>query len=326
MLPPLRESLLRPPSRVPAELVPLIEAQSEAKKRLVSCHRSFLREATQLSTQLLYASRRARAEAVRAEWDAETGKDIITLLNRDLDGIEPCSEAEVCALSSRLNRAMCRLYPEARTQGAFFLLFKHMDADGSGIVSFRELLSMVRLVLGISPDELSDLVLKKAWRWLDENATGTMCAGEFNRLMRKGWRSFEEERKRLERRGDRTPAWSPVAGAMPPESTWEQFKEDGAHLRVARQHAIDRTRRLEQEAKRIEQARRNARKRHDTLPQRPSLNTLPARPSTVGAIEGRCSHRVRTSSTGTGTKAQAARKAELELGQGRGSASAPLLS
>ena len=312
VLPPLREGLLRSPPRVPSELVPVLEAQSEARRRLVSESRGFLRTATQLSTELLHAERRARAGAVRAEWDEETGKAIIKSFNRNLRGVPPATDRDIVALSRTLNKAMCHLYPQARSQVAFFLLFRHMDEDASGLISYKELHSMIRNLLKVSSDELSDRELQSMWRWIDDDESGMIGSGEFTRLMRRGWGAFVEERKRLERNGDRPPGWTPVAAAMPLESTWGQLHEpEGRYLRVARVVAMENASQLEQEARRLGKAKRDLLKR---------LHSLPVRPSTVGTMTGSALGASEPKSIGLGHGLGNAR------GSMRGSASAPSLT
>ena len=56
--------------------------------------------------------------------------------------------------------------PAAR---GWYKLFKHMDDDGSGRISYAELEDMVRNELLIRPKELPDQQLKRLWRALDED-------------------------------------------------------------------------------------------------------------------------------------------------------------
>ena len=53
---------------------------------------------------------------------------------------------------------------------------KHMDVDGSGQISFRELARMVRLDLQLSKSEMTQKDLLSLWRALDEDSSGYICA------------------------------------------------------------------------------------------------------------------------------------------------------
>lgn len=64
---------------------------------------------------------------------------------------------------------------------SWFLLFREMDEDGSGRISYAELKSMVRKSLRLSTRELPDLKLQSVWRALDEDASGFISTGEFGR-------------------------------------------------------------------------------------------------------------------------------------------------
>lgn len=152
-LPPVR--LLRPRAVVPvgSSLASMLELQAEANRVVVARQRALRKEATASSVSLMHASRRMRALSVRDEWDEATGKDITKALSQEE---RVATEAEVHAFSVKLNIALCREYPEARTQVVFFQLFEHMDRDRSGLVSWLELMRMIRELLRIPPEELSE--------------------------------------------------------------------------------------------------------------------------------------------------------------------------
>ena len=60
---------------------------------------------------------------------------------------------------------MCGLYPESRSQHAYFRLFRHMDADGSGLMTYPEMVRMVREVLKVPPSVMPDGEISAAWRY-----------------------------------------------------------------------------------------------------------------------------------------------------------------
>lgn len=85
-----------------------------------------------------------------------------------------------------------------------------MDDDGSGKITYAELLDMVRSELEISSSEMPDSMLKRVWVALDKDGSGYMVAGEFGAFMRKGeatlraqfpqttWKERRTARNRLE--------------------------------------------------------------------------------------------------------------------------------
>ena len=89
-------------------------------------------------------------------------------------------------------------------------MFKHMDDDGSGRITYHELVDMVRNELRIASDETSDSSLKSVWAALDNDGSGYITAGEFGNFMRKGesalrmlrpqttWKQRLDSKRRLE--------------------------------------------------------------------------------------------------------------------------------
>ena len=112
-------------------------------------------------------------------------------------GVEAASEAELCAVASKLHAQL--------PGGGWFKLFRHMDDDGSGKVTFAEFEDLVRHELQLPPRELPEARLKAVWVALDDDGSGYISAGEFGAFMRKGealhaphisWRERVEAQKR----------------------------------------------------------------------------------------------------------------------------------
>ena len=122
------------------------------------------------------ASKRAIADQVRAE--AEGDRWIAA-------GIEPASDGQVIVLAQLINRTLEQLYEDPQKR-SWFKLFKHMDDDGSGRVTFAELSAMLRDDLGLSSNELPAAALKAVWAALDADGSGFITAGEFGGFMRRG--------------------------------------------------------------------------------------------------------------------------------------------
>ena len=86
-------------------------------------------------------------------------------------------------MSLEFNRRMHKLFPGS---AAWYKLFKEMDDDGSGKITFSELLDMVRSELEFSKKDISDTALKRVWAALDDDRSGYLTSGEFGAFMRKG--------------------------------------------------------------------------------------------------------------------------------------------
>ena len=231
----------------------------EERRLMVSQQRSLNRLAPRASCAELRADRRHRAKAVRQEWDAHTGKSVTALsVQAEIRGSPPATEEEVTALSMALNVAACQLYPDARTQAIFFSLFNFMDHDGSGLVDFVELQKMVRSLLRIPKRTLSDDRLRAVWRWIDEDASGMIRSGEFNRLMRKGWDGFKEECVRRERRGvPGSSSWVP-AGCEKDYRGWSEapwLADDTAQAHKAEYYLIEGRREAQKNARKLRETR-----------------------------------------------------------------------
>ena len=73
-----------------------------------------------------------------------------------------------------------------RERADWFTMFKHMDDDGSGRISFDELRRGVREQLHLSKAECPEARLRSLWKALDDDASGWISTGEFGRFMRRG--------------------------------------------------------------------------------------------------------------------------------------------
>ena len=76
-------------------------------------------------------------------------------LPRALRSVEPASDAQVERLAEALNRRIGELWAEA-SESEWYRLFKRVDSDGSGAISYFELRRLVRNELKLSPKELPE--------------------------------------------------------------------------------------------------------------------------------------------------------------------------
>lgn len=159
---PRKSSLLAPQKRA-SELGKSLDRENEAKRVAAAQLRVLRKTATAGSRLVLFASRRENVAAIQREWAEETGKDIAERLKE----VEPASEKVVTDLANKINLAMCHVWPESRSQSTYFRLFKYMDRDGSGLISFYELTKMIRELLRLGPTKMSEDQIMAVWRWVD---------------------------------------------------------------------------------------------------------------------------------------------------------------
>jgi Ca2+-binding EF-hand superfamily protein len=131
--------------------------------------------------KLLLAKRSASRKQI-TERERRSGKLLTAQLSDS--NVPPATDDEVRELSQQFNAAMARRAKDVGSDN-FYRLFKHMDIDGSGRISYVELQRMVREELKLSRTALPKEKLQSLWCALDENASGFICAGEFGRFINK---------------------------------------------------------------------------------------------------------------------------------------------
>ena len=118
------------------------------------------------------------------EMDKKSGKHLAQLIREQKVEVDPASDEEVAHYSALFNQQMIALRGREGTNGQnFYRLFKAMDIDGSGRITFNELAKMVRIELKLTKAELPKEKLMGLWKVLDDNESGFICAGEFGRFM-----------------------------------------------------------------------------------------------------------------------------------------------
>ena len=224
-------------------------------KRVAAAHAKFLRDsATHGSRALLLAKRVKDAEDLRAENARWTGKDLAA----ELKGVDVASDEEVTKYAVALNMAMARVWPESRSQSSYFKLFKLMDKDKSGLITFYEFSRTCRELFRM---KMTDDELLRVWKWVDQDVSGTIKSGEFLRFVKRGWDAFVAEQQRLAnvRPIDlmRRPNWVDVSQVPFDRPVWKEqtmtlqqrrkFYLDSAHSEV-----VVRTQRFKELARRSE--------------------------------------------------------------------------
>ena len=163
-----------------ADVSVLIEGkrdEARAFKELSSMRRAVQNAKAQLAQKELKERRlkERRAYEKRAFHDKAT-----------FAGVEPASEEEIAELSRRLNAQM-RAMEGDPLKRSWYKLFKFMDVDDSGQVTYSELEHMVRgELMQLGEASLPEEKLKRLWKALDDDGSGYVTTKEFGYFMKKG--------------------------------------------------------------------------------------------------------------------------------------------
>jgi hypothetical protein len=148
--------------------------------------------------------------SVREEMERRTGRPLLEAIRR----VPPASAEEIGELGAAFH---------SRLGGKpWFTLWRRLDDDASGRISYAELKRGCRQLLDMSRATLPDSKLKSVWRALDEDDSGSISVSEFGSLMKLG--KAASERKGAGRRegGRRT---APGAADGDAKLRW-QIEED----------------------------------------------------------------------------------------------------
>ena len=128
---------------------------------------------------------RLAAEQRRAERDDLFGRNVV----KSVGQIAPADEALVAALATMCNAKVMVLHDRNEKESApttWFGLFKRVDSDSSGLITFAEWSKLVRGELGLGEHEMGQRDLKAVWVALDTDSSGFISAAEWAAFMRKG--------------------------------------------------------------------------------------------------------------------------------------------
>ena len=110
---------------------------------------------------------------------SELSPSTIAGLGKDSSSWEErvATKEDIMDLSVLLNIAMRRTLPYGATM-SWFKLFRHVDSERSGLISYYEFVEMVRKPLKLSVQKLPDARLHAVWRALDTSGHGLLQHGE----------------------------------------------------------------------------------------------------------------------------------------------------
>ena len=140
--------------------------------------------------------RAARAEASSAAFEAQKrseGQQMRDAINQqwlrdELSGIPAADEASVLAFSEACNARLAELImmQEKGTHLSWIKLFRRVDEDSSGLISYGEFTALIRSELGLPEAQVPKRAVKQVWIALDADRSGHIDAGEFGHFMRLG--------------------------------------------------------------------------------------------------------------------------------------------
>ena len=139
----------------------------QAKRRLAQTQRELLVACGRGAVSRVAVRNRETAEEMRAATQN-------TALRSALAGRAPASEEELLRHSLTFNTRMRELFAEP----SFIKLFRLVDTDCSGRITFDELVALSREELSLLPASLTDDDINSIWIALDTDGSGFIGAGE----------------------------------------------------------------------------------------------------------------------------------------------------
>ena len=169
----------------PGPLQEFYSAQHGARRRLVRAQRRFEQIAPAEAVKKVRHGNVMAARQVRHETHELSGRGLV----KTLAHIEPASDAELDKLANALHARSMDIFvgidQNRQTDGLWYKLYAHMDKDRSGLISYNEMLDMVREQLGLTPTEMPDAKVQAGWKAIDTNESGFITCGEFGKFMRR---------------------------------------------------------------------------------------------------------------------------------------------
>ena len=185
--------------RGPGPLQEFYAAEHDARRRLVRAQRRFEQIAPAEAVKKVKHGNVMAARQVRHETHELSGRGLVHTLAH----IEPATDAELDKLANALHARSMDIFigidQNRQTDGLWWKLYQHMDKDRSGLISYSEVLDMVREQLGLSPTEMPEVKVQAGWKAIDTNESGYITCGEFGKFMRRAEAPHNAKvRKRLD--------------------------------------------------------------------------------------------------------------------------------
>jgi len=195
------------------ELAPTIADVSDKELGALARRHSIQRDLDQERRRLVFASRlerkQASAKSVRTLRDEHSFKDLQAYLRAQHKAGATAEELQQLSMELNVGLSTLGVDPKART---WFALFRFMDEDDSGLISYYEMVRMVRQQLKLKADVMPTAQLQRIWLALDRDGSGQLCVGEFGAFMRLGQHWTREKGSRSNGPGALKPSPPPAQG------------------------------------------------------------------------------------------------------------------
>lgn len=122
--------------------------------------------------QKLAEARLQKSRVYKAELNSLVGVDVTSRL----EDAPAANAEEVTALAEQMTTSMQRLFPGQ--ERAWSKLFRVIDADDSGRLSYQEFAEMIRKKLLLTPQLLSESRMQGCWKSIDVDGSGFISLGE----------------------------------------------------------------------------------------------------------------------------------------------------
>lgn len=148
------------------------QQELEVQRMLSNMKRRLMQAEHEANKAAHLARKQAEGAAIRTDMDRRVGRD----MTERVKNVTPASQEECAVIAA--------LFHNCLEGKSWFWLFRTIDEDGSGRISFLELKRGCRNILNLSQQKLPDVKLQSVWRTLDEDASGFISTGEFGAFMR----------------------------------------------------------------------------------------------------------------------------------------------
>lgn len=137
--------------------------------------------------EALRKAKQAKVEAAENALLKINGMNVLSTaqirVQLDKLGVSPMNEEEQKEISVRFNGRLEYMLPGRERARSWLTLFKEVDVDGSGLITYDELVMVVREKLKITKTDLTSVQVKALWCALDADGGGQLSQAEFGRFM-----------------------------------------------------------------------------------------------------------------------------------------------
>jgi len=101
-------------------------------------------------------------------------------------GLEPFGEREILTLSKEWGNWCRELKPDSHQANAWLVVFKEIDNDDTGVLTYDELRIVIRRSFKLPNSQFSEDKIKQLWCALDQDNSDAITTIEFGRFMKVG--------------------------------------------------------------------------------------------------------------------------------------------